>query len=91
VRHGDQQERIAVGRGVRRELGGDGAAGASPIVDHHLPAEPFAELGGDDAPDEVDASAGSERNKESHRLDRVVLRSSRRGEGEQQTEGFDQT
>jgi hypothetical protein len=40
---GDEKQRIAVGRLLRRVVVADEAAGARPVVDHHRLAERFAE------------------------------------------------
>ena len=92
VRDRDDQQRVAVGKRVCRRFGADHAAGAAAVVDHHLLAEPIAQLLRDHAPDHVVAAAGRERNDEPHRLARIVLGHHRRGErqrGERQQETRD--
>src|SRR4051812_6219889 len=59
VRERDDQGGIAVAWGVRGPLRSDPAAGARPaVVHHHLLAEPFAQMSGDQPPDHVVAAAG---------------------------------
>ena len=40
----DQQDRVAVGRGVRHRLGADIVAGAGPVLDDELLAEPLGQI-----------------------------------------------
>jgi hypothetical protein len=91
VRERDDQEGIAVAWGVRGHLRSDHAARARPaVVHHHLLAEPFAQMGGDQPPDHVVAAAGWKRNDEADRLVGIVLSSDRRRERQQQAGSLEQ-
>ena len=70
---GHQEQRIAVGRRFRRDLGPDGRSGAAAIVDDDLLPERFGELRRHDARHRVGAAAGRERDDEADRLHRVGL------------------
>ncbi len=61
------QQRIAVGRRARHELGADAAAGAGAVVDHHRLSERLADLIADDAADNVGIAAGRERHDQPDR------------------------
>jgi hypothetical protein len=80
---GDHEKRVAVGRGFRRDIGADDAAGAGTIIDKNLLAELLTELVGDDAPDRVIAAAGWKRNDQADAAGRVVVGGGRSGESRQ--------
>ena len=83
--------RVAVRRGVRRQLGADHAAGAGAVVDDHLLAELVAHLLRDDAADHVVAAAGRERNDQPDRPVGIIrLRRGRGGERDQKSGGGQQ-
>ena len=79
MRDRDDEERVAVGRGLGGEIGADHAAGAGAIVDEDLLAEVLAELVGDDAADDVVAAAGRERDDQADRSGWGSRRRTRRG------------
>ena len=84
-------ERVAVMRRIGRDLGSHDAAGARAAVVHdHLPAKPLAQMGGNDATDDVVAAAGREWNDQAYRFARIVLCRQRGREGEQQTGSLEQ-
>ena len=78
------EERVAVGRRLRRELGADRAAGAAAVVDDDLLAEALAHLRRDAARDDVDRAAGRERHDETDGFAGVVGRSLRLGSRERE-------
>ena len=55
-------EGVAVGLGLRDEVGGDVAAGAGLVLDDELLTEFFRDFGGDDPRQHVGGAAGRERN-----------------------------
>jgi hypothetical protein len=73
---------VAVGRALRRHVGGDVAARAGLVVDHHLLAEARAERALHHARDRVGAAARGEADDEADRA-AWILRE-RRGAGERQ-------
>jgi hypothetical protein len=81
VGRGDDQERVAAGRRLRRALGPDDAPGAGAVVHDDLLAEALGELGGDEATDDVVAAPRREGNAQSHRLGRIGLRVREVGRG----------
>ena len=74
VRRHRNVERVAVRRRRAGGAHGDGAAGAGPVLDHHLLAPELAEMLGDDAGDHVGPGAGGDRDDHLHRTARIVLR-----------------
>ena len=58
----NDEDGVAVGCRVGRQLGADHAAGAGAVVDDHLLAELLAKLVADHAADHVVAAAGRKRN-----------------------------
>src|SRR5262249_20176421 len=60
-----EQQRVAVGRDTRDQLGGDVRSGAGAVLDHDLPTEVLAERLCDDAREGVDAAARREADHES--------------------------
>ena len=59
---------MAVGIGSDNDLRADDAAGAGPVVDHHLLAERFAELDLDEARIDVGLPAGREADDDADRV-----------------------
>ena len=57
---------VAVGRGAGGGLGGDIAAGAAAVLDHHLLAPDVGEPGGEDAGDGVGSAARRKRHDQPH-------------------------
>src|SRR3954470_16115192 len=74
------EQRVAVGRALRRRLGADGGAGAGLVFDDHRLAQAQGELFPDRAGDDVDTAARWERRDEADRARRVLLCESRRAE-----------
>jgi hypothetical protein len=72
-----EQERVAVGRSVRRLLGAERAAGAAAVFNDHLLAQGIAQPALHDAGDDVGAAARRVRNDEAYRLAGPVLRAGR--------------
>ena len=64
---------VAVGLGLRDEIGAERAAGAGPVVDDHELAEEVLHLLPDHPADDVVRPAGRERHHEADRLCRIVL------------------
>ena len=96
-RHGDgvvvagHQHGVAVGRGGRDRLGGDDAAGAGPVLDHHLLLEPDRQLVGHDAHADVGDAAGAIGHDELDRAAGIVgLGAGRRGRWRRQREPMQQ-
>src|SRR6185369_12233240 len=73
VRGTDHEQRVAVGRGSRAELGGDDLTAAAAIIDHDLTFECFAELGRYQTPDDVTRSARRRGNDKPYRARRIGL------------------
>ena len=92
MRDGDDQQRVAVGRCFRHQLGADDAAGAGLVLDHELLAEPLAELRADDARQNVVEPARRERHDHPHRLVRIVaLCGGRRNQHQARTDRHQQS
>jgi len=68
-----EQQRVAVGRGLRHLLGADVAARAGAVLDDHLLAEADAERLGHHARAVVGDAAGGERHHDAHRLRGILL------------------
>ena len=85
MRDGDDQQRVAVGRRLRHQLGADDAAGAGLVLDDELLAEPLAELRADDARQDVVEPARRERHDHPHRPVRIVVLRGGRREQRQRT------
>jgi hypothetical protein len=66
-------EGVAVGSAPGDELRADVAAGARPVLHHHVLPEPASELVGRDAGERVGAAARGERRDDLHRARRPVL------------------
>jgi hypothetical protein len=69
----DQQDRVAVGRGVHHHLGADVVAGAGPVVDHELLAEMLGKVLAQDSRQDVGGSGGRIGHHPFHRPGRIVL------------------
>ena len=69
-----REERIAVGRRARGQLGRDIAAGAGTVVDHDLLAQRVAHFGRDQAHRDVHARAGCKADEDAHRFGGIGLR-----------------
>ncbi len=74
VRQRDQEQRIAVRRRAHDRLGGDIAAGARPVFDDELLAEPLRQPLADQARDDVGRAAGGKADDDAHRPRRIGLR-----------------
>jgi hypothetical protein len=74
-RHGKKQ-RVAVRRGANDRFGGDIAAGAGPVVDDELLAQPRRQPISHHAGDDVGRAAGGDLNDQAHRPCRIGLRPS---------------
>ena len=74
VRRGDEEERVAVGIGVDRRLGGDVAAGAVAVLDDELLAERFRQRLGDQPRADIGRAAGGITDEDQHRARRIALR-----------------
>ena len=61
-------QRVAVGGSLGRDVEPEIAAGARPIVDHHLPFQRFAELVGQKPRQRVGAATGRAGHDETDRL-----------------------
>ncbi len=89
-----EQQRVAVGRRRGHRLRADGAAGAGPVVDDHLLAEPRAERVGDGAHAAVGEAAGRVGHDDADRPVRERrLRDGRRrggGQGERRGGGLEE-
>ena len=68
------QQRVAVGRCLRDEVGGQAAARAGPVLDDHALAEQAAERIGNRARDVVGGTARCKSDDEADRLGRPALR-----------------
>ena len=80
VARGNQRQRVAIRVGLDALLDAEQAAGAGPVLDDDLRAEPLGEPLRSEARDEVRAAAGGERHDDVHRLRRIFgLRQGRRG------------
>jgi hypothetical protein len=73
-RGGVDQQRVAVGRGLRDQLVGDVGAGPRSVLDDHRLAEELGELRREQPRVDVDAAAGRETDDEPDRLERIGLR-----------------
>jgi hypothetical protein len=82
-RVGAEQQRVAVGLGVRGDVGRDVAVRSGPVVDHDLLAEPVAERCSDCTRDHVDRAAGRERHNQPDRPVGIGLRGGRTNNGGQ--------
>ena len=67
------ENRMAIGRGFRDELGGDDAVRTCAIIDHHLLAEALRELRRQQPRDQIDSAARRKTNDNAYRLARVGL------------------
>ena len=77
VRRSDQEQRVAVRRRVHDHLGPDIAAGARPIFDDELLAEPLRQPLAHQARDDVGRAAGGIADDDVHRPRRIGLRAVR--------------
>src|SRR5262249_61283200 len=78
---GALQQRVAVVRRVRNQIGGDVAAGAAAVLDDELLTELLAERLREHARGDVAGGAGGKTDDDAHRPRRVALRlGDRRGE-----------
>jgi hypothetical protein len=68
------QQRVAVFRRVRHEIGGDVAAGPAPVLDDELLAEQPAERLCEHARGNIARGAGTKANDDAHRPRRIGLR-----------------
>ena len=68
-----QEERVAVGRALRDNLGADHAARSAAVVDHHVLSPLFSELLRDRPPQQIVTAAGRIGNHDANRLGRVAL------------------
>ena len=69
-----QQDGVAVGLGFRDVFGADIGAGARPVLNDELLAEPLRQMLGGKTPDDVGAAAGRVRYDQLHWSRRVGLR-----------------
>src|SRR5215472_14779309 len=67
VRRMDEEERIAIRYRTHDGLRGDIGAGARPVLDNELLAEPLREPLADQASDDVGAPAGGKADDDAHR------------------------
>src|SRR5262249_61302598 len=74
VGDGALQQRVAVVRRMRHEIGGDVAAGAAAVLDDELLAELLAERLRQHARGDVARGAGTEADDDAHRPRRIALR-----------------
>ena len=77
-RRGAEGDGVAVGRGARAMGQADHRARARAVVDHHLLAERFADLGADFASDVIGGARWRVGDDQADRLERVGLRLSPR-------------
>ena len=84
VRH---QQRVAVGRRLRRRLGADDHGGARAVLDHHRLAPELGELGRHHPRGGVDRAAGRGRHDDAHGAVGIALRGGRRRRGERRERG----
>jgi hypothetical protein len=70
---GDQDQRVAVGRRMGGELGGDRATGARPIVDDYLLSPSLRHRLAEQPRNQIDRAAGRKRHDQSHRPVRKAL------------------
>jgi len=70
----DQEKRVAVRRRPHRRLGGDVAAGARPVLDDELLAEPLGKPLPHQACDDVEPAAGGRADDPTDRPRRIGLR-----------------
>jgi hypothetical protein len=71
------EERIAVRRRPHDHFGADIAAGARPVLDDELLAEPLRQPLPDQARQNVGRAAGGEADNQVHRMPRIGVRSRR--------------
>jgi hypothetical protein len=88
-RIGAHGQRVAIGRGTRRSLGADVAAGAGLVVDIETLSERLGEPFGDVTRGDVGPLSGLIRDDDPDRLLRISLRDGERGEGEAGGDGGD--
>jgi hypothetical protein len=81
VRGTREEQRVTVGRRIRRELRRDHLPAAAAVVDHHLLAERFGELRREEPSDDVACAAGRIGNDHAHGALRVGLRGTACGVG----------
>ena len=68
------EQRVAVGRAFRDDVGADRAARSGAVVDNRSLAEAFSEPHGDEARRDVVAAARRERHDEPHGLGWILIR-----------------
>ena len=81
----DQQQRVAVRRRVHDDLGADIVAGARPVVDDELLAEPLRQILPHQAGQDVDRAAGRIARDHVHRPRRIVEGAGRAAAGARPT------
>jgi hypothetical protein len=81
------EQRVAVGRALRRRVRADHRAGAGLVLDDDRLPEPRRELLPERARDDVDPAARRERHDEAQRLRRVGLRRGWQRGGKQRRDG----
>ena len=79
---GAEQQRVAVGLGLRHCVGGEVAAGAGAVVHHQLAVERLLHWRLEQPRHDVDARTGRETHEDGHRLRRPGLRQGVAGEEE---------
>jgi hypothetical protein len=77
--HVAHEDGVAVGRGLRDHVGGDGAARAGAVLDHERLPEVFLQLLRDEARDHVGSAARRESHQHLRGLVRICLRGRERG------------
>ena len=75
-----EQDRVAVGSGLRAQGGADAALGAAAVVDDHLLSPGLVELRSEDAGERVGSSAGRKRHDKANGFLRKLCRKTRSGE-----------
>src|SRR4029450_7967918 len=91
VRH--HEKGVAIGRGLRSEIGGDGGAGTGTVIHYDLLAPAFRKLCGNGARHHVGEAAGSKPDEKTYGLARIldVLRMRHRYAGEKQNQRLKHT
>ena len=74
MRRGDDQQRVAVRRGLGGLRGADDAGGARAVLDEERLLEPLAELLREIAADQIGGASGAERHDHPHRALRPLSR-----------------
>jgi len=77
--HRGEEQRVAVGIGLRDILRGDGAIGAGLVLDRDRLTERRVHLVGDQPRGEVGRAAGGKGDDEAHRAGRVIVGESEGG------------